>query len=133
MSGGSSDGWLARLGEHPLLRRRPIAAHAVTIVLVAIALGLRFALGDKLVGVPYITFYSIVAISAFVGGWMAGVSATVLSVLGSLFFFAPPIYSFKLMTPADLVGLTVFAITCGLMVMLTHIAVRAAEVSAGLA
>jgi two-component sensor histidine kinase len=83
--------------------------------------------------VPYITFYSIVAISAFVGGWPAGVSATVLSVLGGLLFFAPPSYGFKWVTPADVVGLAAFAITCGLMVLLTHIAVRAAEVSAQLA
>src|SRR5258706_11573288 len=133
MSGGSADGWRARLGEHPLLRRRPIAAHALAMVLVAAALGLRFALGDLLVGVPYITFYSIVAISAFVGGWTAGLSATVLSVLGALYVFVPPIYGFKLATPADIVGLAAFSITCGLMVLLTHIAVRAAETSAGLA
>src|SRR4051794_20707356 len=113
MSGGSSEGWFARLGEHPLLRRRPVAAHAVTIVLVAVGLSLQFGLSDWLVGVPYITFYSIVAISAFVGGWTAGLSATVLSVLGALYFFLPPIYSFKLATPSDVVGLAAFAVTCG--------------------
>src|SRR5260221_6643061 len=126
MSGGSSDGWLARLGEHPLLRRRPIAAHALAMVLVATALGLRFALGDLLVGVPFITFYSVVAISAFVGGWTAGALATGLSALGALYFLAAPPHV-RGEPLSDTLAIAAFALTCALIVLLTHIAVRAAE------
>src|SRR5687767_4848438 len=133
MSGGSSTNWLASVGEHPLLRRRPVLAHATAAMLVAAAVALRLALGDLLIGVPYITFYSMVAISAFIGGWSAGASATLLSVVGAVLFLLPPAYGFKLATLSDALGLAGFALTCGLMVLLTHIAVRAAEASAQLA
>jgi two-component sensor histidine kinase len=133
MSGGSSTNWLASVGEHPLLRRRPVLAHAAAAALVAGALALRMALGDLLVGVPYITFYSVIAISAFVGGWSAGVFATLLSVVGAVYFLIPPADGFRLATLSDTLGVAGFALTGGLMVLLTHIAVRAAESSAQLA
>ena len=133
MSGGSSTNWLASVGEHPLLRRRPALAHAAAAVLVTAAVALRLALGDLLVGVPYITFYSVVAISAFVGGWSAGAFATLLSVVGAVFFLIPPLHTFKLGTMSDVLGLAGFTLTCGLMVLLTHVAVQAAESNAQLA
>jgi two-component sensor histidine kinase len=133
MSGGSSNDWLARLGEHPLLRQRPLPAYAVAAVLVALALGLRLLLGDLLVGVPFITFYPVVAISAFLGGWRAGALAAGLSVLAVLYFLIPPVHSFRLETFSDAFGVAAFALTCALMVLLTHVAVRAAEASARLA
>src|SRR5579872_2616414 len=110
MSGERPD-WLGRVGEHPMLRRRPAAAHAVALALVALALGVRLALADKMVGVPYITFYSVIAISAFVGGWKAGLTASVFSVLGALYFFIPPLYSFKLSTLSDALSMAAFALT----------------------
>jgi two-component sensor histidine kinase len=132
MSGGSSDDWLARLGEHPLLRQRPFPAYALTAALVALALAARLVLGERLVGVPYITFYSVVAISAFVGGWSAGALATVLSLIGAVYFLIlPP--GFKILSLSETLSMAGFALTCALMVLLTHIAVRAAEASAILA
>lgn len=132
MSGGSSDAWLARLGEHPLLRQRPFAAYTLTAALVALALTARLALGERLVGVPYITFYSVVAIAAFVGGWSAGALATVLSLVGAVYFLIPPT-GFKVVSLSEALSMAGFALTCALMVLLTHIAVRAAEASAKLA
>jgi len=133
MSGGSSEGWIAAVGEHPLLRQRPLFAAAVTIVLVAAALGVRLALGDLLVGVPFVTFYSIIAIGAFVGGWRAGLLGTALSVLASAFFLVSSAHSFAQLTLSDALGMAAFALTCLLMVLLTHIAVTAAEANARLA
>jgi len=131
MSGGSSDGWIAAVGEHPLLRQRPVHASALTVVLVATALGARLVLGDLLVGVPYVTFYAIVALSAFVGGWAQGMLATVLSVLSAIYFLVPRLQP---VTPvSDMLGTGAFALTCLLMVLLTHIAVTAAEANARLA
>jgi two-component sensor histidine kinase len=133
MSGGSSNDWLASLGEHPLLRRRPLAAHAVAVGLVVLAFGLRLTLSELLVGVPFITFYSVVAISAFVGGWTAGALATALSVLAAVYFLVPPLHSFRLETLSDALDMAGFALTCALMVLLTHIGVSAAEASSRLA
>jgi two-component sensor histidine kinase len=133
MSGGSLQNWRTRLGEHPLLRRQPIPAYAVAVVLVALALGLRFVLGDLLVGVPFITFYSVVAISAFIGGWITGALATGLSALGGLYFLAAPPHSVRVEPLSDAFAISAFALTCALIVLLTHIAVRAAETNAQLA
>jgi two-component sensor histidine kinase len=133
MSGGSSDDWLARIGEHPLLRQRMLTAYAVTFTLVAVALGARLVLSELLIGVPFVTFYSVVAISAFVGGWRAGALATTLSVVGALFFIVPPIHNFRVALLSDVLEMAGFTLTCALMVLLTHIAVRAAEASAKLA
>lgn len=63
--------------------------------MVAAALALRLAMGDLLLNVPYITFYSVVAIGAFVGGWRAGLFAAVLSVLAAVYFLLPPTFSFN--------------------------------------
>jgi two-component sensor histidine kinase len=124
---------MMRIGEHPLLRRRPVAGLVVSGVLVAGALALRLAMGNLLLDVPYITFLSVVAISAFVGGWHAGLFASVLSTAASIYFMLRPQYSFELPSPEQALGLITFAITCGLIVLLTHIATRAAEANVALA
>jgi K+-sensing histidine kinase KdpD len=74
---------------------RPLEGFAVSAALVAAALALRLAMGDLLLNVPYITFYSVVAIGAFVGGWRAGLFAAVLSVLAAVYFLLPPTFSFN--------------------------------------
>jgi len=124
--------WLMQIGEHPLLRRRPLEGFAVSAALAAAALALRLAMGDLLLNVPYITFYSAVAIGAFVGGWRAGLFAAVLSMLAAVYFLLPPTFSFNL-APEQVLGLIAFAATCGLIVLLTHIATRTAEANVALA
>ncbi len=133
MSGDKSAHWLDRVGENPLLRRRPVAAFGVATLLVVVAIGLRLALDEYMVGVPYVTLYAVIAIGAFVGGWSVGLYATVLSVLGAVYFLLPPGLGWKPLNLSDALGLAGFAVTGGLMVLLTHIAVRAAESNAALA
>jgi two-component sensor histidine kinase len=125
--------WMMQIGEHPLLRRRPVAGLAVSAVLVGGALAARLAMGNLLLDVPYITFFSVVAISAFVGGWYAGLFASALSTGVSLYFALPPRFSFEVASPGQVLGLVTFAITCGLIVLLTHIVTRAAEANVALA
>jgi two-component sensor histidine kinase len=130
---GERSGWLDRVGEHPLLRRRPIAAFSVAALLVAVAIAVRLALDRYLVGVPYITLYAVIAIGAFVGGWRVGLFTTALSVLGAIYFLLPPGIGWKPLNLSDGLGLAGFVVTGGLMILLTHIAVRAAESNAALA
>jgi two-component sensor histidine kinase len=125
--------WMMRIGEHPLLRRNLLGGLAVATLLVLAALALRFALHDELVGVPYITFYSAVAMAAFVGGWQSGLFATLLSVISAVYFLLPPPFSFSVAPLVHLFGLTLFVLTDGLIVLLTHIATRAAETNVALA
>jgi two-component sensor histidine kinase len=124
--------WLMQIGEHPLLRRRLLGGLVVSAALVAGALALRLAMGDLLQDLPYITFYSAVAIGAFVGGWRAGLFAAALSAVAAIYFLLPPASSFNL-APGQVLGLVTFATTCGLIVLLTHIATRAAEANVALA
>ena len=124
--------WLMQIGEHSLLRRRLLGGLVVSAALVAGALALRLAMGDLLQELPYITFYSAVAIGAFVGGWRAGLFAAALSAVAAIYFLLPPASSFKL-APGQVLGLVTFATTCGLIVLLTHIATRAAEANVALA
>src|SRR5919198_5088723 len=88
--------WMMRIGEHPMLRRNLLGGLAVATLLVLAALAVRFALHDELIGIPYVTFYSAVAIAAFVGGWQAGLFATALSALSALYFLLPPPFSFAI-------------------------------------
>jgi two-component sensor histidine kinase len=124
---------MMRIGEHPLLRRKLVGGLVIAAVLVAAALALRLALDDLLIGVPYITFYSAVAVSAFVGGWRAGLFATMLSALVALYVLLPPSFSLSVVPAAHLAGLAAFALTGGVIVLLTHIATRAAETNVALA
>jgi two-component sensor histidine kinase len=124
---------MMRIGEHPLLRRNLLGGLAVATLLVLAALVLRFALDEVLVGTPYITFYSAVAVAAFVGGWQAGLFATALSAVSAVYFLLPPLMSFSVSPAFHLVGLSGFVITDCLIVLLTHIATRAAETNVALA
>src|SRR5262245_494660 len=125
--------WMMRIGELPLLRRNLLGGLAVATLLVLAALALRFALQDELVGIPYITFFSAVAIAAFVGGWQAGLFATVLSAVSAVYFLLPPPFSFTIAPLVHIYGLVAFVLTDGLIVLLTHIATRAAESNVALA
>jgi two-component sensor histidine kinase len=119
---------MTRVGEHVLLRRRPLAALVLATALVAVALGVRLIAGDLLGGVPYLTFFSVIAVSAFVGGWSIGVYAAVLGGACAIFVLIPaPVGT------SDLIGLLGYFMTAALIVLLTHIATRTAEANVALA
>jgi len=124
---------MTAIGEHPSLRRRPLAALALATGLIAIALGVRLWAADLFVGVPYLTLFSAIAITAFVGGWAMGVYAAVLGGAGALYFLIPPVYRLAIPDTSDAIGLAGYFVTAGLIVLLTHIATRAAEANVALA
>src|ERR1700682_2513026 len=101
MGGLSVQEWTTRIGENSLLRRRPLAALLVSISLVALAVAVRLAAGDRLQGGSFLTLFSAVALSAFVGGWLVGVFATVLGGTAAAYFLIPPIGSFAIKTASD--------------------------------
>jgi PAS domain-containing protein len=71
------------------LRQNPRAGYAVVLASVAASITARWAIGDLLVAVPFITFYPAVIISALVGGAVPGVAATILSALAAWYLFIP--------------------------------------------
>jgi two-component sensor histidine kinase/NADH:ubiquinone oxidoreductase subunit K len=133
MRGLSVQEWTIRIGEYSLLRRRPLLAFLVSASLVALAVAIRLVAGDQLLGVPFLTIFSAVALSAFVGGWMAGVFATALGGLAAAYFLVPPIGSFAIGTASDAMAFVGYAVTCAVIVLIIHIAIRVAEANVTLA
>src|SRR6266498_2418111 len=58
------------------LRQDPRVGYAVVLASVALSIAARWAIGDLLIAVPFITFYPSVIISALIGGAGPGVAAT---------------------------------------------------------
>jgi PAS domain-containing protein len=71
------------------LRQDPRVGYAVVFVSVAVSIAARWAIGDLLFAVPFITFYPSVIISALVGGTGPGVAAIMLSALAAWYLFIP--------------------------------------------
>src|SRR5271155_4687696 len=83
-----------------LAGRRPVAfqllSYALSIVLVAAALGLTLLLQGVVSTTAYIFFYAAVVASAWLGGQWPGILAVVLSTLTVEYFFLTPIHSFAI-------------------------------------
>src|SRR5215208_5591476 len=78
--------WLEKIvAEEPTLPLPPRAGYPVAALLVGVALGGRIALGPALVGVPFITLFPAVLISAVLGGLGPGLFAAGLSALAVAF------------------------------------------------
>ncbi|MGO9598242.1 MAG: PAS domain S-box protein [Isosphaeraceae bacterium] len=77
-------------------------------ILVAVAAVLRW-LGESLGPLPiFITFYPAVLLAAILGGSGPGILATVLSALVTDYFCIPPVGSFHVEHPSDLLALGIF-------------------------
>jgi two-component sensor histidine kinase len=129
---GTQD-WVARVGRHPLLRRRPLVALIGAVVVVGLAIAARLALRSELPGIPYLTLFPAVMICTFAGGWLIGLFTIAASALGAAYFLLPPEYSFSVARPGDLLGLAGFVVVSLLLILPTHIATRTAEVNVALA
>ena len=92
----------------------------ISTILVAIALGIAMAI-DQLISVPNISmvFLSAVLLSAIFYGLWPSLYATLLSVLAYNFFFLPPIYTFTIADPANVIALLFFGIVAVLTSNLT--------------
>src|SRR6266700_1835211 len=112
MRGLSVQEWTTRIGENSLLRRRPWLALVVSISLVALAVAVRLAVGDQLQGVPFLTLFSAVALSAFFGGSAVGMFATVVNGVAGSEYLALPFRSFTLSTRPDALAPGRYVPTC---------------------
>jgi signal transduction histidine kinase/CheY-like chemotaxis protein len=96
-----------------VIRSRPWIGYPLAVGLSLAALSIRFAAGDLLVGFPFLTFFSAVVLSAFLGGLGPGVLAAVLSGLLSNYFLIPPEGDLRLTWPSGVIamGFYVFTVT----------------------
>ena len=94
--------------------------YLVSTVTVAAALGIALAI-DRLVQLPNISmvFLSAVLFSAIAYGLWPSLYATLISVLAYNFFFLPPIYTFTIADPANVVALLFFGVVAVLTSNLT--------------
>ena len=109
--------WVSHLSS---LTRRGSAARcwAVALALFATSLGARFALGDLLASIPFLTFFPAIVASTLLCGWRPGALVLTLSALAAWYFFLPPFWSFALSGPETLASLLGFLLVGGLDVLL---------------
>ncbi|MDO9714217.1 sensor histidine kinase [Paracraurococcus lichenis] len=102
------------------LTRRGLAARcwAVSLALFAASLGARFALGDLLASIPFLTFFPAIVGSTLLCGWRPGALVLGLSALAAWYFFLPPFWSFELSGPETVASLLGFLLVGGLDVLL---------------
>lgn len=84
------------MGRHPAFDRfglrRPIR-YGSAVVLTGLALLLRLLIAPMDAGVPFVTFFPAIALSAIIGGFWPGMLTTVASAMLVARFFLPPMES----------------------------------------
>jgi PAS domain S-box-containing protein len=101
-----------------------LARYGLALAVVFIASLLRISLNTVWgVGLPYITFYPAVMLTALVGGLGPGILATILAALISTYFWLPPEFSLAIASLADALGLGVF-VAMGLFISIVNDAWR---------
>ena len=92
------------------VRHNRVAAYGFALVMVALAVLVRWIVGEYLgARIPFITFYPAIILATLIGGLWPGIVATVLSALAAWFLFVPPYFSFAL-GERELVQLLLFII-----------------------
>ncbi|MBC6432847.1 PAS domain S-box protein [Nostoc sp. HG1] len=93
--------------------REQLLHYGIALLSVALALGVTLLLKAYLTLTPAALFYVAVMVSAWYGGLVPGLLATVLSTLAINYFFFKPLYSHNI-TNLSLVPLVVFILAAGL-------------------
>ena len=79
------------------LRDNPIGAWGIAVATFLAATALRFSLNDQLpFGIPYLTFFPAVILTAFLAGLVPSIAVGVVSGFTAWYFFLPPYRSFEL-------------------------------------
>ncbi len=79
------------------LREHPLGAWSFAVAAFLAALGLRFLVEDQVpYGIPYLTFFPAVILTAFVAGLWPSIAVGTASALAAFYFFLPPYRSFEM-------------------------------------
>ncbi|HUD92047.1 sensor histidine kinase [Sphingobium sp.] len=109
----------------PLVLDRPVHAYALTLILCASALMLRFAAEPLLPnGYPFVTFFPAVILSSFLFGVRPGIFAAIVCGIASWYFFIPPPFGFAL-NPAVIVAMLFYTGVVVVDILLIHFMQRA--------
>src|ERR1041384_1873999 len=83
------------------LRKNPVAAYGIAVAIVALATAARWAIGGKVMeGLPFLTYYPAVIITALAGGFGAGTFAAALSAVVAWYVFLPSRGGWEVAVPA---------------------------------
>ncbi len=100
--------------------RYPTMYRAIVVAgCIAIAAALRALIDPVVAGVPFITFFPAVAVTAYLAGLRAGAVTMIVGGLLALYFWVPPFGSFALEL-SSLVTVTVYVLLSGLILALIH-------------
>jgi len=104
-----------RDGFGKVWRLPPPTRYAIAVIAAAAGISLRLAL-DPLWGVtlPLITMFPAIMVSAWFGGFWPGIVTTLLSAIAAEYFWMPPVDSFRMSDPGDVVGLLISVVIGGL-------------------
>ena len=87
----------------------PSARYLIAVGAAVVATLLRLGLDPAWEsGLPYITFFPAIMLSAWLGGVGPGIVTTALSALAAAFFWIQPVRAFRLAGPSEWLGLFVF-------------------------
>ncbi len=106
--------------------RSALARIAIAALVTLVALLLRLPLWPLLeAGYPYLTFFPAVLVAGYLGGRVAGFTATLLGALAATFFLLEPRGTFAVLSSQDVNALLVFLFAGGLMSALSGMLHRA--------
>src|SRR5690349_20674253 len=98
--------WLDHLSENPGSRHP--AYYAIAIGLVSASILARLVLGDRLLGVPFLTFFPAILLSAYFGGLGPGLLAISLSTIAAWIVLIPPYWSVVAPNASDTLAIALF-------------------------
>src|SRR5215467_5643906 len=92
----------------PVLRPGTIGAYAFAFLCATIATALGVVIEPYVVGVPFVTFTPAIIVTTLISGLGAGFFCIVLSTASATLFLLPPLWSFYVESPADVIEISVF-------------------------
>ncbi len=102
----------------PRSRREALKRYALSVLATFLAMVLTMQMPDVERNAFYTFFVAAVAVSAYIGGWTAGLLSTVLATLFSVYYMIPPTNSFEVHNPYHLARLFGFLATALLVISL---------------
>lgn len=109
------------VGRPAWLRENSVSAWCFAIVAFLTALGVRFAIAEDVpYGIPFLTFFPAVILTAYFAGLWPSIAAAIASGLAAWFFFLPPSWSFALY-PSTALVLALYGGVAAVMVAVIHV------------
>jgi two-component system, sensor histidine kinase PdtaS len=102
------------------IRARPPLRLIVALLIFALAFLIRFAFGEQLYNVPFITLFPAILIAALLGGIWVGLLVAVLSAIAAWFWFLPPSATSALHWPDGYLTWALFVLTCAIQLYVVY-------------